>query len=299
MRDVFTRLRASERLIEYVSALARHHLRLGFLVHEMPLDRRAIYRYLRACEPVQVEVTLLSVADRLATRGRGSEQAIARHLALAEQMLPDGARLAALAPAAARCAAISSRARSACGRGRSSGGCSSGWRRRATPGRSAGAMKRSPGPGRCLAGGAARQIDLRWATVNDPNCIFCKIVAGEIPGQIIAEDEHTIAFMDINPATRGHSLVIPRRHSRDLLEIGDDDLAATIVGAKRLAERVQERLGADGVSLLNSCGAAAWQTVFHFHIHVIPRYTDDPLRLPWNPTPGDMDEIAAVADELR
>ena len=135
--------------------------------------------------------------------------------------------------------------------------------------------------------------------MSDPDCIFCKIVAGEIPGQIIAEDEHTIAFMDINPATRGHALVIPRRHSRDLLEIDQDDLAYTIAGAQRLARRVKERLGADGVSLLNSCGAAAWQTVFHFHIHVIPRYIDDPLRLPWTPAPGDMDEIAAVADELR
>ncbi len=105
--------------------------------------------------------------------------------------------------------------------------------------------------------------------------------------------------MDINPATRGHALVIPRRHSRDLLEIDQDDLAHTIAGAQRLARRVKERLGADGVSLLNSCGAAAWQTVFHFHIHVIPRYADDPLRLPWTPAPGDMDEIATVADELR
>ena len=89
IRDVFTRLRASERLTDYVAALARHHLRLGFLVHEMPLDRRAIYRYLRACEPVQVDVTLLSVADRLATRGRNAEGAIARHLELAEQILPE------------------------------------------------------------------------------------------------------------------------------------------------------------------------------------------------------------------
>ena len=85
--EVLTRLRASERLREHVSALTRHHLRLGFLVHETPLDRRAIYRYLRACEPVQVDVTLLSVADRLATRGRGSEEAIARHLELARQLL--------------------------------------------------------------------------------------------------------------------------------------------------------------------------------------------------------------------
>ncbi len=135
--------------------------------------------------------------------------------------------------------------------------------------------------------------------MSDPNCIFCKVVAGEIPGQIIAEDEHTIAFMDINPATRGHALVIPRRHAQDLLAIDQEDLAHTIAGAQRIARRAKERLGADGVSLLNSCGAAAWQTVFHFHIHVIPRYPNDPLRLPWTPAPGDMDEIAAVADELR
>jgi poly(A) polymerase len=81
------RLRASERLSQYVAALARHHLRLGFLVHETPLSRRAVYHYLCTCDPVQVEVTLLSVADRLATRGRGSEQAIARHLELAQQLL--------------------------------------------------------------------------------------------------------------------------------------------------------------------------------------------------------------------
>ena len=131
------------------------------------------------------------------------------------------------------------------------------------------------------------------------DCIFCKIVAGEIPSQIVAEDELTISFMDIAPATRGHALVIPRRHVRDLLEIDDVDLAAVTLAAKRLAGRARERLGADGVNLINSCGPAAWQTVFHFHVHVIPRYTGDPLRLPWVPTPGDQSEIAAAADELR
>jgi putative nucleotidyltransferase with HDIG domain len=85
--DVLRRLRASERLAEYVAALARHHLRLGFLVHSMPVTRRDIYRYLQACDPVQVDVTLLSVADRLATRGKGSEDAIARHIELARQLL--------------------------------------------------------------------------------------------------------------------------------------------------------------------------------------------------------------------
>jgi len=135
--------------------------------------------------------------------------------------------------------------------------------------------------------------------VSDPDCIFCKIVAGELPATIVDEDERTIAFMDINPATRGHALVIPREHSRDLLEISEADLRATILGAQRLARRVSDRLGSAGVNLLNSCGAAAWQTVFHFHIHVIPRYEGDPLALPWTPAPGDQAEISAAAAELR
>jgi histidine triad (HIT) family protein len=135
--------------------------------------------------------------------------------------------------------------------------------------------------------------------VSDPDCIFCQIVAGQVPAQKVDEDEDTIAFMDISPATRGHALVIPRRHSRDLLEISPEDLQATIMAAQRLARRMTERLGCDGINLLNARGTEAWQTVFHFHMHVIPRYTHDPLRLPWNPAPGDKDKIARVAEELR
>jgi histidine triad (HIT) family protein len=135
--------------------------------------------------------------------------------------------------------------------------------------------------------------------VSDPDCIFCKIVAGELPGQIVEEDERTVAFMDINPATRGHLLVIPRAHARNLLDISPEDLGATIATAQRMAQRVNERLEPAGINLINSCGSAAWQTVFHFHVHVIPRYEDDPLELPWVPAPGDLDEIAAVAGELR
>jgi len=135
--------------------------------------------------------------------------------------------------------------------------------------------------------------------MSDPDCIFCQIVAGELPSQKIDEDERTIAFMDISPATRGHALVIPRAHAVDLTEIAAEDLQATILAAQRLARRDFERLHCDGVNLINSCRSAAWQTVFHFHIHVIPRYDDDPLRLPWTPAPGDQDEIAAVAEVLR
>src|SRR4051812_3590433 len=104
----------------------------------------------------------------------------------------------------------------------------------------------------------------------DPDCIFCKIVAGELPATIVQEDDRTVAFMDISPATRGHALVIPREHARNLLEVDADDLSACILAAQRLARTMSDRLGCAGVNVLNSCGAAAWQTVFHLHVHVIP-----------------------------
>jgi histidine triad (HIT) family protein len=131
------------------------------------------------------------------------------------------------------------------------------------------------------------------------DCLFCKIAAGELPAQIVDQDERTVAFMDINPATRGHTLVIPRRHARNLLEVSREDLDATMAVVQRLAGRVTDRLGAAGVNVLNSCGSVAWQTVFHFHLHVIPRYENDPLRLPWTPAAGDPEEIAATAEQLR
>jgi histidine triad (HIT) family protein len=131
------------------------------------------------------------------------------------------------------------------------------------------------------------------------DCLFCKIVTGELPATIVAEDERTVSFMDINPATRGHALVVPRLHAPDLIEVSTEDLCACALAAQRLAGRARERLKADGVNLLNSCGRAAWQTVFHFHVHVIPRYHDDPLVLPWTPGPGDREEIEAAAQVLR
>ena len=133
----------------------------------------------------------------------------------------------------------------------------------------------------------------------DPDCLFCKIVSGEIPATRVAEDDRTVAFMDINPATRGHVLVVPREHANDLLVIDPEDLAAVAKAAQRVAATMPERLGADGVNLLNSCGRAAWQTVFHFHVHVIPRYDTDPLRLPWTPEPGDREAIASAARDLE
>ena len=129
-------------------------------------------------------------------------------------------------------------------------------------------------------------------------CIFCKILAGELPSTQIYEDERTVAFMDINPGTRGHCLVIPRKHAADLGEIDHEDLAACSHTAQVLAKRARDGLGAEGVNLVNSWGQVAFQTVFHFHVHVIPRYSDDGVRLPWTPSPGDPDEIAAAAEAL-
>jgi len=131
------------------------------------------------------------------------------------------------------------------------------------------------------------------------DCLFCGIVAGEVPAQVIDSDEHTVTFMDINPATRGHSLVVPRAHVADLMEIGDEDLEYTMLAARRIARRIDAALNPDGFNVLNSCGPAAWQTVFHFHVHVIPRYHDDPLKLPWIPRGADADVIAATAELIR
>lgn len=135
--------------------------------------------------------------------------------------------------------------------------------------------------------------------MSESDCLFCGIVAGDMPGQIIDSDSHTVAFMDVNPATPGHALVVPRVHSADLMEISDDDLGQTMLAARRLARRIRAALEPAGFNLLNSSGAAAWQTVFHFHVHVIPRYEDDPLKLPWIPDAGAADEIAALADRIR
>ncbi|MBV9212551.1 MAG: HIT family protein [Actinobacteria bacterium] len=133
----------------------------------------------------------------------------------------------------------------------------------------------------------------------DPDCIFCKILAGELPAERVHEDEHTVAFMDINPWTRGHAVVIPREHSRNLYVIGDEDLSRTMAAAQRLALQLRDRLGCDGINLINSCEPAAWQTIFHFHVHVIPRYENDPLQLPVRPEQAEPEELAAVAREIR
>ncbi|MEX0993247.1 MAG: HIT family protein [Solirubrobacterales bacterium] len=131
------------------------------------------------------------------------------------------------------------------------------------------------------------------------DCIFCMVVAGEIPGEVIDSDERTITVLDINPATKGHAVVIPREHAKDLFELPDEDLLATMHAARRVAQQMRRTIAPDGFNLLNNVGRAAWQSIFHFHVHVVPRYHDDPLQLPWHPRAADPGELAAVAAELR
>jgi histidine triad (HIT) family protein len=130
-------------------------------------------------------------------------------------------------------------------------------------------------------------------------CIFCAIVERSAPAEIVDSDEHTVAFMDTNPATAGHALVVPRRHVDDLWDMPGDLAQPLMTATHRLAGRIRDSLAPDGLNLLQSTRAAAFQTVFHLHIHVIPRYRDDGIRLPWVPSPGDPSEITAVARKLR
>ena len=130
------------------------------------------------------------------------------------------------------------------------------------------------------------------------SCIFCQIASGEIPSHRIAESERAIAFLDINPGAIGHVVVAARAHAANLHEISADDLAACAILAQEVAARLSERLDCDGVSIVQSNGAAAGQTVFHYHVHVIPRDEGDSLRTMWQPTHPDAGSLASIEARL-
>lgn len=131
--------------------------------------------------------------------------------------------------------------------------------------------------------------------MDDADCPFCAIAAGRIPAAIVAETADAVAFLDINPATRGHLLVIPRRHADDLLATEPEELVAVMTLARDLGRRMVRRLGATGVGYYSFSGSDAGQTVFHWHVHVVPRYADDSLGAPWVPAPqAEAAEVAAL-----
>ena len=134
---------------------------------------------------------------------------------------------------------------------------------------------------------------------SETDCIFCKIISGEIPCFNIYEDDDTLAFMDINPASEGHALVIPKEHSRDVHAIPEGAITSTVLSAKKVASAIEKTLSPDGLNLLQCNGPGAAQSVFHFHMHVLPRTNGDNLKLNWGLEPGDMDEIGQLADRIR
>lgn len=130
------------------------------------------------------------------------------------------------------------------------------------------------------------------------DCVFCRVLRGELPSTVVFEDEHTLAFLDIAPATDGHTLVVPKHHTEDLLSVTPENLSAVIRSAQAVARILENRLQPDGFSLFQSNRAAGWQDVFHLHFHVVPRWIGDPLRLPWTGVPAPAERTARVAARL-
>lgn len=131
------------------------------------------------------------------------------------------------------------------------------------------------------------------------DCVFCKIRDGQIPSFKIYEDERTLAFMDINPLNPGHCLVVTRSHAATIFEADVSDLHAAIATAKKMATAVRGAMQADGLNILQANGAAAFQSVPHFHFHIIPRFNNDGKGFDWNLVPGDKDQIKKIGERIR
>ncbi|MFO1152699.1 MAG: HIT family protein [Rhodospirillales bacterium] len=133
----------------------------------------------------------------------------------------------------------------------------------------------------------------------DETCIFCRIIRGEIPSFRVWEDDHSLAFMDINPANPGHALVIPKVHAETLFALDEASLAASIVAAQKVARGVRAAFAPGGLNIVQANGPGAAQSVLHLHWHVLPRRKDDGLPLNWPLRPGDREAIAAAAERIR
>lgn len=118
--------------------------------------------------------------------------------------------------------------------------------------------------------------------MRDENCIFCKIAAGEIPSATLYEDEDFRVILDLGPASKGHALILPKEHYRNLFDLDDELAAKVMVLAKRMIRKMKDVLGCDGYNIVQNNEAVAGQTVFHFHMHLIPRYEGDHVGLGWN-----------------
>ena len=134
--------------------------------------------------------------------------------------------------------------------------------------------------------------------MKNDNCIFCKIAAGKIPSKTLYEDEKFRVILDLGPATRGHALVIPKEHYADLYEIPEETAEEAMKVAKKMAAVMTEKLKADGFNIVQNNGEVSGQSVFHFHIHLIPRYENDGQTINWKQTSPTAEELAAVKEEI-
>jgi histidine triad (HIT) family protein len=134
--------------------------------------------------------------------------------------------------------------------------------------------------------------------MRDENCIFCKIANGEIPSRTLYEDNEFRVIMDLNPATKGHALILPKEHFKNLYEISDETASKVLPLAKKMATLMTEKLGCDGFNLIQNNNEIAGQSVFHFHMHLIPRYTDDNQNLVMKPNEVSAEELDKIKDQI-
>ncbi|MBR3470334.1 MAG: HIT family protein [Lachnospiraceae bacterium] len=131
------------------------------------------------------------------------------------------------------------------------------------------------------------------------NCIFCKLANGVFPTRTVYEDESFRVILDLGPATKGHALILPKSHAANLYELPDDVAAKVLPLAKKIATQMKEKLGCDGLNLVQNNGEAAGQTVMHFHLHLIPRYEGDGQNILWKPTEPSAEELDAILETLK
>lgn len=132
----------------------------------------------------------------------------------------------------------------------------------------------------------------------EENCVFCKIAKGDIPSKVLYEDDEFKVILDLGPATKGHALILPKNHYRNLYEIPDEAAGKVMLLAKKMALHMTEKLNCDGFNLVQNNGEAAGQTVFHFHMHLIPRYREDGQKIGWKPQEVSQEELEETRKQI-
>lgn len=135
--------------------------------------------------------------------------------------------------------------------------------------------------------------------MRNSDCIFCKIAHGEIPSATVYEDEDFRAILDLSPASAGHVLIITKQHYRDILELDDCTTAKVLALAKKIGTAMKDSLGCPGFNIVQNNGIEAGQTVFHFHMHVIPRYGDGTVMVTWEPQTADASALKQIAESIK